>query len=637
MKKNLLTLGLLVLSIAVGAQVVSHVGNGGIFFVGENALVYNGGGMETRGDGQYEIRGNMMVVGGGTDAIRTLNQAGTDTKTTGGNIVLKLNYPTEFPSSTYGQLYIQGLTQDNITGIVDKEYREKKHGSYQQIALSFFDKPMTSLDGEFSKTFGDKRYSQNEILTYNNAKVTSDNFSVTRNTDKSTAYYMLGSKDLDTSSKVYTLRGRPVANGVTELLVNAGNGIDFGANGKNLNSYRETYSSYLQDAWDYQTNTSNPWSVPTFGKNIYQFGNPYLTNLDLKYLATTEAGGLTDGNSLKTLWGIRYDPGSVATDGGTLSTDALFVTYTSETGVPVGDTGLMIKPMQTFVIKFRDNVPGGNDRTLSFDGLRRFANAPRGSGVNNGVTAARSAGAATVKQLGVIGLDKDGNEIARTYYVVHQSAVTGNTASANAQVTASGYNIIGTYEEDATVGGADSNYSNAYWLYINEANEQDFAGKPILMELYENKIKSLKFEIRENADLVEEGKTLLSSGIGFYIKGASGALQQIAHHAVVPATDESYHLYYGTPETVLSAEDPVKVSRTKVAFNQFEDKFFVRFDPLWKKAEVKVYDMSGKLVLTQKDLNTTNDYTLQLQKTNSAYIVTATSERGEKISAKIIR
>lgn len=636
MKKNILTLGLLALCTTVGAQVVSHVGNDGIFYVGENALVYNGGGMQTKGTGKYEIRGNMMVVGASSDEIKTLDTSG-NVKEDGGNIVLKLNNPADYTKSTYGQLYIQGLAQDKLTGIVDKEYRENKHGTYQQIALPFYEKPMSTLNVELGKTFSNTRYSKDEILTWNNATVTSDNFSVDGKNGRGTAYYMLGSKNLDTASKVYTLKGRPVANGLTEQLVNAGNGIDFGANGKNLNQYRETYSSYLQDMWEYTANTQDPWRVGNFGKNIYQFGNPYLTNLDLKFIATNEAGALSDGNILKMLWGIRYEPGSVESNGGTLATGAKMVTFTNDQGVALGDVGLIIKPMQTFVLKFRDNIQTGADRTLSFDGLRRFAQTSREVGAANGVTAARSAAVGTVKQLGVIGLDKEGNEIGRTYYVVRPNAITGNTASANAQVLTAGSSLIGTYEEEPTVGGADSNFSNSYWLYINEANEQDFVGKPILMELYENKIKSLKFEIRENAELVEEGSTLLSSGIGFYLKGANGALQQIAHNAVLPAFEDSYHLFYGTPETVLAAEDPVKVSRTKVAFNQFQDSFFVRFDPLWKKAEVKVYDMSGKLVVSQKDLNTNNDYPIQLQKTNSAYIVTASSEKGEKISAKIIR
>lgn len=643
MKKNLLTAGLLSLSISAGAQVVSTVDNGGVFFVGENALVYNGGGMQTRGTGQYDIRGNMMVVGGGTDRIQTLNLAGGN-KTDGGNIVLRLNNPAGYMSSAYGQLYIQGLAQAYITGIVDKEYRNARHGSYQQIALPFHQKAIPTLNTEFGKTFLNSRWSQDEILTWNNAKARSDYFDANGVSTKSTAYYMLGAKGLDTSNppavmnEVYTLKGVPVANGVSELLANAAKDISFGPEGNYVNYYGETYHSYLQDMWVSQQNPTNPWASPAYGREIYQFGNPYLTNLDLKYIGTDETGGLSDGNALKTVWGVRYDPGTVVTDGtGTYSVAAQQITFTPETGIPTGDVGLIVKPMQTFVIKFRDNNTTAANRTLSFDGLRRFKNTPRGANINNGVTAGRGGAVATVKQLGVIGLDENGNEIGRTYYVVYPEAISGNTPQPTAQVGTVETNIIGTYEEDPVNGGADTNFTNLYWLYINEANENDFKGKPILMELYENKIKHLKFELRENADLAEDGKHVLSSGIGFYYKAQNGDLQEITQNAVVPATVDAYNLFYGKPGSVLATDSAAKISRTKVIFSKSEDGFFVRFDPTWKKADVQVFDMSGKLVISQKQINADNDYPLQLQKMNSAYIVTAVSETGEKISTKIIR
>ena len=137
MKKNLLTIGLLALNLSLGAQVVCHVDNGGILFVGENALVYNGGGVQTKGNGIYDIRGNVMIEGDGSAVLKTLNTTGGN-KTDGGNFILRLNSPASSATSTYGQLYINGLSQSNMSAIVDKEYRTPAHGSYQQIALAIY-------------------------------------------------------------------------------------------------------------------------------------------------------------------------------------------------------------------------------------------------------------------------------------------------------------------------------------------------------------------------------------------------------------------------------------------------------------------------------------------------------------------
>ena len=67
------------------------------------------------------------------------------------------------------------------------------------------------------------------------------------------------------------------------------------------------------------------------------------------------------------------------------------------------------------------------------------------------------------------------------------------------------------------------------------------------------------------------------------------------------------------------------------------DSFFLRFDPDWKKADVKVFDMSGKLVLSQDGVAANRDFVLDIPRVSASYIVTAVSDKGEKISAKIIR
>lgn len=652
MKKSLLTIGLIGAYICMDAQVLTHVDNSATFYVSANTLVFNGGGLQTKGSGIIDNHGNIMVVGTSGDVLKTVvaGTGSTADKLDGGNIVLRANDANSTNPDSYGQLFISGITQDKITGIVSKEFKAEKHGNgnyFQQIALPFYNKQLSTLSTEFGKTFGTTRWTQNEILKWNNAIVVSDHYTNLNNllTD-GTGYYMLGSKNnnlnADTppsnlptiaptpTGSVYTLNGRPYAEVGVVSLQGAGNGISFGSGGNAINMYNEKYNTYLQDQFD---STSSLW-LGSYGKNIYQFGNPYFTNLDLSKIGYTETG-VGDGNAIGNIWGVRYSPGTVTTlpGGSTYSTNALINTF-DVNGRPAGDIGLMIKPMQTFVIKLRNSTPG----TLDFNTTRRFKNTARGEGTDYSVTANKNGG--SLKQLGVIALNAAGEEMGRSYYVVSPIATTGHQASIATTVQAanSSLNVIGTYEEDPVNGMYDNNYTSAYWLYINEANEQDFQGKPVPLALYSNAIASLKFEIRENAELIPAGQHGLSTGIGFYYKTSNGTVAPISQDMTIPVSGLEYGLSYGMMNsTTLSTNDVSKPSRTKVVYNPSIDHYVMQFDPSWKKANIKVYDMSGKLVLTKDNVSTSQDYVIELEKMKSGYIVTGVSDSGEKVNAKILR
>lgn len=109
---------------------------------------------------------------------------------------------------------------------------------------------------------------------------------------------MIGTANWDPSSltKVYSIKGVPVSESVSETLSNAGNNIDFGTDGTNYNAYFETYNSYLKDAWAVANNAT--WTTGNLGRNIYQFGNPYLTNLDLSQIVRKDGKLVGDGNEI---------------------------------------------------------------------------------------------------------------------------------------------------------------------------------------------------------------------------------------------------------------------------------------------------------------------------------------------------
>ena len=666
MKKNLFTAGYLVFALSLSAQtVLLHVDTGGLIYVGKNALVYNGGGLQMKDNAVFENHGNVMVSGNGTTDVFSTVDGGNVNKAEGStvsNFVNKLNEPLLYathnsansltaPVYTYGQLYVTGIKQGNLTGIIDQEFRQVNHGDYQQIGLPFYNKTFTTLTSELGKPapFNTTRWSHNEILVWNNRNVVFDNLSAISSkiglNYKPYTYYILGGKDLDVANTTRTLKGRPVSDEVvlenSVKLEDAGFGIDFGVGGNAINAYNEKYNSYLQD--NFSVTFSNAW-LGDFGKNYYQFGNPYLTNLDLSQIGVTEAATTGDGNNLSNIYGVRLEVSGVqhTTTGGGGSSNFKAVTFSA--GVATGDVEyLVVRPLGAFAIKLNNNTTKPN---FDFSTLRRFKYHPRNPGTNYSVTAKRNGNAtSTVKQLGIIGLDASGNELERTYYVVADNTVSGASSSVKTQVGVFGGQQFGTFEEDAINGGYD-NSNLSYWLYINEANENDFKGKNIKLVNYNPNIVGFKFELRENAVLVDDNAHFLSQGEGFYYKKASETnvlpILQNATAVAIPgivgenAVGAEYDVYYGKPQTTLAAGN-AKKSSTIVVFNPENDNYFVIIDPTWKTADIKVFDMSGKLVHNASKVSSKERYELILQKMAAGYVVHITSDKGEKVITKILR
>lgn len=699
MKKKLLTLGALAIIVSVSAQQVvptTFVANNAKVYVKQKALVYNGGGLKTSGtESLLENEGNIMLVGGANDKIETV-----EPHAEGRNIVLKLNN-INAPYNNYGQLYVQGFNQDKITAVVRKEYKSNKHGAYQQMAVPFHGKKLDfkhNNTNELGKDISEVRWTNDEVLSWDNRKVRFDNMPLTATStskgtnnrkasyeNKATSYYIVGATGtgekgsgvlFDASAKVYNVHGTPYTSGHKEILKDAGKDIDFGENedkatwdyekgGKNKNYYRERYNTYLIDAWE------KPWKVGSgenegYGKNMYHFGNPYLMNLDLSVFAyATKA----NENVIENLHGIRLefmtdnnvwksDNGGADTRHRESPNTPGYIGFTKRNDgyyTMVGDVdNTIVKPMGSFVIKLKDNS-ATSTQELNFDKLRTFAytgryaedmpeNSLRPLSKSSNSLAGRSTfrkatmGADTVKQLGVFALDKDGNVLDRTYYVVANDFTTGFSDEKKTQVYADAdVNLIGTFEESVE-GGIDNEHTNSF-LYINEANETEFKGKAIPLALYDDRIVALKFEVRENALVVgDNGKT--KSGESFYI-GAYGNVNDakaIAQKQEIPTNGATFFsLYFGKPvNSTLSVDAvPNKPSSTLLVKDSVDGKYKLFFDKDWKKAEVSVYDASGKLVKTYNEVNAQSSLEVELPSVNGVYVVKAISEKGETYIQKV--
>ena len=654
MKKNLLTLSVLAISLTSNAQeVLTHVDAGATFYVSPNTLVYNGGGLQTKDTGKIENHGNIMIDGTSTSVLRTLNASGTSTPTAD-RIVLKINDPANPITSGYGQLYIKGVPQSNITAIVDKEYAETEHGSYQQIGIPFYNKSFSELSTDLGAGFTQARWSGKEILRWSNSHMRMDgsiipasqitnqnvngitvllNTSTTAN-DKA-GYFSMGKGGGLNVAALHTVKGVPYDEVITKTLSPA-TITNYGSGGATLNIYRERYNTYLSDPFE----SANPWTG-TYAKNIHQFSNPYLTNIDLSLIGVDEgagqpAGFVSDGNHITNIQGIYVNPNNVKWNAGTTSSydNAQMVTFTTG-GVPNGPfEALVIKPFGTFKIKLRNNQAA----TLNFENLRRFSNTPRSATTSYSVTSRTNS---TVKQLGIIALNVAGEKVGNTYYNVAANYVTGNASlSSNQSVQAftdANYPVH-TFEEDPTVGGIDQNYQSAYRLYINEANEVDFKGKKVALGLFDSNVKKIKFEIAEDAKYVSDGVHELSSGTGFYYTKGNSAAVQIKHGDIIDVSGNDYAVYYGAPtSSVLATTDVKTPNRTLVVYSPDVADYIVRFDPSWKTADINVYDMSGKLVHSVNKVKTSSDYVIKLNKeVKTGYVVKIDADNGQTVNTKIL-
>lgn len=672
MKKNLLAIGVLAIVSSVQAQnVLLHVDDTAKMYVSAGTLVYNGGGLQSRGSGVIDLHGNMMVVGTTADGIKTISTNGTGgTSVTPNptNVILRINTPGTPVTSTYGQLYIKGIPQNNITGSVDKEYAATKHGAYQQLGVPFFNKTFASLSSELGGVFNESRWSGREILKWSNTNLRFDGsiipgapipnasvpgITIGLNTTTAladrTAYYAVGTSTY-VPTTLRTVKGRPFADGDGLGSVAVGTNVvsltpstipaSFGTGGNNKNVYQEKYNTYIGDAFD----PTPAWTAPTFGKYLYQYSNPFLTNIDLSMIGFVEAGATTDNNNISNIWGVIVDPQNVtwnSSTGGTATyAETQKVTF-DPSGKPMGNLpSLVIKPLNTFKIKLRTVAA----HTLDFDNLRRFAFTARTEDAANpySVTASKNTNSGSIKQLGVLALDAAGNQIGETFYVVAPHFTTGNITNPSLgsvqAMTSTTSAMIQTFEESVN-GGVDSNYSSAYRLYINEANENNYKGKRIDLSIFGQNVASLKFEVRDDTVLIPNNTHTLSSGTGFYYSVGNGQAAQIYQGAVIPVNTSNFGLYYGTPQTqgALNTGDLTKKSRTLVTYNPNIDHYIVRFDSDWKSASIEVFDASGKLVISEKSVKTDSDYVIKLDSSLKAfYVVKVVGNDGTIVNSKIL-
>lgn len=659
--------------IVFSQNILTYVGNSALVTVQSNTLVYNGGGLQTAGSAVVNNSGNIMINGVAADGL-------TIAPTTSFN--LKFN-----GAQSYGQLYIKDIPQGNISGKVNKEFRADVNSgttAKQQVGLPFFNYKISDLVSNItnspSNTAGNYlnvtngsnnsagRFSPSSVFKWNNAKARFDQIVsggdlTTVNVGTALDYYIIPRRnsagtevwDAANTGNVTTFSGIPVSDITTVQslsLTGAAAGISFGFNGSAANYFGEKYRTYLDDPFQSKTANGGNWDTD-YGKNLYQVANPFLTNIDLKYIGQAETTN-SDGNAIPNLQGVAYYTSGLTwtkasgtgypsenNDGSSNGTAGRTIVLTASSGVfqagDISNNRLIIKPMGEFMIKLSTDNGSNAASKIDFTALRRFSNVSRNNTTDTTNPTSRTADDTDipadkiVKQLAVIMYDSDSLEIGRTYYAISPSAITGNNPGNTLLQAYNGDDSIIYTKEENINGGEDANIFTK--LYINEANEIDFKSKEVPLFInYTTSPYYLAFEVYEKGERMPNG---LSNGNHFYLKDSQGQLFKIDDGSSFSLSgNQNLGLYYQKPDATLLAES-VLASQTFIA--KKDSHWVVRFAKNWNKATVEVYSVSGQLMSSKSNISTSTDYLIPVNyQAKGVFVVKATSEKGEVVIKKIV-
>ena len=397
--------------------------------------------------------------------------------------------------------------------------------------------------------------------------------------------------------------------------------IDPNSTNYTRNIYGEMLGTYLKDSFvsiDY-TSWTTPGIVnkPTdFGDNLFSFGNPYTSNLDLR---PSLIGGKVNGV-------IQYMGADFVVDQGSniLVADAPYKAIWVN-GAWSGDLeALEVRPFHTFSIKTNgiiDSIHLGN-ANKSFD-LQTIAPAFVDRTVSNELFQLK------------LQLFKNDLALSRAYVVASNSFEAAAQAGNEAYVLDANpaTNIIYTLQENED-GTVSQELINSR-VYINGINKDSYVAKPVM----------LVHQVANPGQFTLKGilsNDLINSSNQFFFEDVEeGFIQNITEDfeytfTANETTTDRFRIYWnGTPE-VLNVSDVTSVAKTLV-YKNVDNTFKVRFAEHWNKADIFVYNLMGQLVHSAKSVDASIDYPLPLKGHTSAYIVKAVSNKGEVATQKIIK
>lgn len=675
MKRKLFAIGLIATSFLAKAQVF-YAGDQSKMFVAQKALVYCGGNwmVNSTEEKTIENKGNIIVVGDYKKG--SISDAAQDGK----------EFVNVYTNATdYGQVKLLNATgASNARMTVERPSANSGYfGSWFPISLPYVDntryimKSFGLEESQFNNNDKSTRY-QMTILKWNNQNIVLDN--VTALDDyKPGDYYNLNLTDnagtdiRGAMSGNVSYKGTPSGVAYTQI---ANNRSIYGLTTSQFseltynqwklrqNYYREEYQSYMGAA-----NTNSK----VYNKNIFRFGNPYTSNLDLSSFDGTDAWLKITNKGSHTLK-QAYDNKFIANfsitkrmpdydtnwniDGGLQSTNYKYYTAKFDGSKWTGSAeALLIRPTETFNVNFPALDPtllgsrilsiqvDFRDTHKTFDHTAGAKYTESGQGLNTDIVQSASYNSSEMK------LAQKASSIAQNSDFYQLEVILAK----NDRVQASPVYIVGAPNHKET--GANSSYNDKVFVYgikdseialnskkdFNEFNSDTYIAKPLglgLNNLENGNTYQLKFALYE--DSIFNKVDTFKNGV-FYVKDnvtkkvTTVNPNENLTFVADSNTNENRFVFYWKQlpqEQTLSAVNVVANTQSTVVYKDGKQQK-VRFENIANTAKVEVYGMAGTLVSSKDGVSTSSDFALQLS-SEGVYVVKVTYQNGEVRTLKVV-
>lgn len=419
--------------------------------------------------------------------------------------------------------------------------------------------------------------------------------------------------------------------------------------GNQQNYFGEKYKTYITDPL-----RSHLIDDENYGKYLYQLGNPYTSNIDLRKADLVGVIGVVKYTGLT--WDVASGVGS-----------AIAQKATYNEGVWVGDKeAVIVKPFEPFQIAYQNNA----SYTFTFnDGLKTFNTSDDLSENIDGVISGRVGFANNysvvhVPNIGAVNEDLEFHQLGLNLYNAEGEPVGNRVFVAVTPIAENGMpNSLEAEYYD---------FENRTGFYLGQEREDGGIVKTSTRKMDINTInpsfinKSIPlFFNRESGDnegyylkadlffgsifnQLSESETNFANGNSFYFYDSK-------NNTFIPVTTDfsfyiepeniygakvRYELYWNGNMASISQNDDLnfmEIDQTGKTFvYKSQEIHKVKFNHNWTKADVNVYDIYGMNVLSFSNVNTAQDLVLDLMK-RGVYFVRAESSTGELYVQKIIK
>lgn len=677
MKRKLFAIGLIATSFSANAQVF-YAGNNSKTFVSSKALMYGGGNwmVDSKAIKTVENKGNVVIAGNYQKGTKVPNAAEDGQEF--------VNVYTD--TKDYGQVKLLGTTggSDARMTLERPAISENYYGASAGISFPYKDdvsyimKAFGLSESDFKgdcqiNTKCADRYKAT-LTKWNNQYTHFDAVPTGEKFQPGDRYNInLREADMQAVMKdIISYKGTPDGGAYSRTVTNRAiygkmpsefQGMSYN-NWKNLrNPYNEEYKTYLGDI-----NSTSKLN----GKNIFRFGNPYTSNLDLSAVDGENAWvrflNNSNNRTIKTAHNTLFRNFSIQKvmpdfhytwenkTGSTQGNNKFFVATYDGTRWTGSADALLIKPFEEFQLNFPilNTIALGNTTIVELkvdfsDKHKTFEYVPSAKNELGAVLVSSSFKAN--KSYSQAGLEKNvklSNLQSSNFYQLEIVLSKDNI------VQASPVFIVGA--NDYKESGTNANSLEKVFVYgvngdtvakqskkqFNEFNINTYVGKPLGLgfnKLENGQTYQLRLSLYEGS--IFNKVDALQNGVFYLVDNETKKATKVnPNEPITFVADDKisdrFEFYWNElPKGTLSDNDVEVINNQSTFVYRDGKESKLRFENISNTAKVEVYNIAGTLVYTQDNVSTNKDYTLDLI-SEGVYVIKVVYQNGDTRSIKTV-